>query len=127
MMYFDSWREWAKSQQSNLDQYKVSQVSDLCIASVTLRNLKISIFGFLYRAKEVLETNESLKYVPMLHNNSSSLESVNSFLRACNRDCSISLPIGIVASNISGTNKIHINAQSYSAEDSHKENKNFFK
>ena len=54
------------------------------------------------------------------------MESVNLFLHACNRDSSISLPIGIVASNISGTNKIHISAKSYSSNESHEENKDLY-
>ena len=80
-------------------------------------NLKLSLFGFLNYAKDVLEEYPALKFVPHLHNNSSTLESQNSYFRATGTDTLLLLPKGLVASNIKQTTKL-ISSTSYSREDS---------
>ena len=60
-----------------------------------------------------------MKFVPYLHNNSSTLKSQNSYFRATGTDTLLLLPKGLVASNIKQT------TTSYSREDSRVE-KNLF-
>jgi hypothetical protein len=99
--YFDKWRMWSKNQRNNLvDFVGVTKWIQLCVSSITLRNLKLSVCGFLNYAKDVLEKYSALKYVPYLHNNSSTLESQNSFFRATGTDTSLLLGKGLVASYI---------------------------
>ena len=52
MKHFDDWRAWSRVQIDNLHQWNKKRWSELCISSVTLRNIKISVFGFLYYAKD---------------------------------------------------------------------------
>ena len=123
--YFDIWRLWSKAQKNHLENFVgVTKWSQLCVSSITLRNLKLSLFGFLNYAKDVLENYPALKFVPYLHNNSSTLESQNSYFRATGTDTSLLLPKGLVASNIKQTTKL-ISSTSYSREDSTVE-KNLF-
>ena len=89
--------------------------------------MKICNFSFLHRSKDAMENNHKLKFVPMLHNNSSTLESTNCYLRSSHRDTATSLALGIVATNISGMNKLHTSSVSYSAKDCVPENKNLYK
>jgi hypothetical protein len=103
----------------------VTKWNQLCVSSITLRNLKLSVFGFLNYAKDVLEKYSALKYVPYLHNNSSTLESQNSYFRATGTDTSLLLGKGLVASNIKQTAKL-ISSSSYSSKHSTVENKNLF-
>ena len=53
MKHFDDWRSWIRGQIDNLQQWNKNKFSKLCISSVTPRNIKISVFGFLYYAKDI--------------------------------------------------------------------------
>ena len=55
MKHFDDWRAWSRVQIDNLHQWNKKRWSELCISSVTLRNIKISVFGFLYYAKDIFK------------------------------------------------------------------------
>ena len=126
MKYFDDWRAWSKGQSSNLQQWNKNKWADLCISSITLRNIKISVFAFLYYAKDILENQSSgLSFVPYLHSNSSTLESSFSSLRASGRDTSLLLEKGIIASNVRASTKL-MTSKSYSTEHSTSENENFY-
>ena len=72
-----------------------------CIANITVRNTKMCIFAFLYYAKDLLNNSSTVKYVPYLHNNSSTLESQNSVIRASNRDTAQGLEKAVITSNLS--------------------------
>ena len=64
-----------------------------------------------------------LKYVPYRHNNSSTLESQNSYFnRATGTDTLLLLPKGLVARNIKNTTKL-ISSSSYSSEHGTDKNK----
>ena len=127
--YFENRRDWAKDLPKNElnNIYGTNKWTTICIASVTLRKIKICNYSFLFRSKDAMENNHKLKFVPMLHNNSSSLESTNCYLRSSHRDTATSLALGIVATNISGMNKLHTSSVSYSAKDCVPENKNLYK
>ena len=127
--YFENWRDWAKNLPKDelINNYGTNKWTTICLASVTLRNMKICNYSFLLRSKDAMENNHKLKFVPMLHNNSSSLESTNCYLRSSHRDTATSLALGIVATNISGMNKLHTSSVSYSAKDCVPENKNLYK
>ena len=66
-----------------------------------------------------------MKFVPALHNNSSTLESTSSCLRAARRDTSILLEKALIAINVADSEK-QVSSKSYSAEDSMEENKNLW-
>ena len=76
MNYFDDWINWCRLQKNNLADYNVKRHDQLGISTITLKNMKMSIFGFLHFAEEILNQHETycLKFVPFLHNNSSTLE-----------------------------------------------------
>ena len=62
----------------------------------------------------------------MLHNNSSTLESTNSFIRGSKKDTSLLVEKGLISENlVHGARKI--TSKSYSEEDSTEENKNLYK
>ena len=122
--YFNKQRQWIKDQKHNLDNYdEVTKLTQLCISSVTLRNLKISLFAFLNYAKDVLKQHSVLKCMPYLHNISSTLETQNSYFRTTKAEASIMLGKCIVASNIKNSNKL-ITSSSHSSEHSEENNKN---
>eukprot|EP00536_Pseudo-nitzschia_multiseries_P005420 jgi/Psemu1/12527/gm1.12527_g len=57
MKYFDEWKEWSKSQKCICkEKWGVKKWSQLCMSNITLGNMKVSIFAFLYYAKEILTT-----------------------------------------------------------------------
>ena len=68
--------------------------------------MKTSCYAFLNYAKDIL-SNASYKveFVPYLHNNSSSLESTFSVLRATGRDDAIAIEKGLIASNFRAATK----------------------
>ena len=80
------------------------------------------IFTFLYYAKDLLTNSSTVKFVPYLHNNSSTLESQNSVIRTSNRDTAQGLEKAIITSNQSSGMKL-TQIISYSKDDSTEENK----
>jgi len=76
LQYFELWKDWSKDQSKNTDEWNVKKRDQLFIAGLTLKNLKICLSGFLYYAKEVLSTSSAISFIPYLHANQSSLESI---------------------------------------------------
>ena len=83
--YFDDWVAWYRIQKDSLTTYgDLSRCDQLGVSTISLRNLKTSVFFY---ARDILSDQRyDLKYVPFLHNNSSTLESAFSCLRANMRD-----------------------------------------
>ena len=105
--FFDNWRQWCKTQEKDMTPFDVDQWKKLCIHQTTLRNIKISVFGFLNYAKEVLsDPSCNVSFVPYLHNNSSTLESTFSVLRATHKDSSVNLAKGLLAANLKSSIKM---------------------
>ena len=52
--HFDDWRYWRRGQIDNLKKCNKKKWSELCSSSVTHRNIKISVFSFLYYAKDIV-------------------------------------------------------------------------
>ena len=52
MKRFEDWRAWSRGHIYKLQQWNKKKWSNMCISSVTLRNIKISVFVFLYYAKD---------------------------------------------------------------------------
>ena len=66
-----------------------------------------------------------VKFVPYLHNNSSTLESTNSILRASNRDTSQLLEKGLISCNLAASMKL-LKTKSVAQEDIPDENTSLF-
>ena len=66
LKYFDDWIDWCRSQKDNLGHYEVKRCDQLGISTITLKNMKTSIFGFLNLTKEILTQHETqgLNFVP---------------------------------------------------------------
>ena len=80
------------------------------------------IFALLYNSKDLSTNSSTVKSVLYLHNNSSTLESQNSVIRASNRDTAQGLEKAIITSNQSSGMKL-TQIISYSKDDSTEENK----
>ena len=99
VQYFELWKDWSKDQSKNTDEWNVKKRDQLFIAGLTLKNLKICLSGFLYYAKEVLSTSSAISFIPYLHANQSSLESIFSVIRSCKRDNAQLFERGMVGCN----------------------------
>eukprot|EP00536_Pseudo-nitzschia_multiseries_P009757 jgi/Psemu1/24207/gm1.24207_g len=100
MRYFDEWQEWSKSQKGICkEKWGVKRWSQLCMSNITLRNMKVSIFAFLYYAKEILTTG---------------------------RDTSQLLEKGMIGSNVKASTRL-ASSSSYSSHHSIRENCNLYK
>ena len=69
--FLDDWKQWSILQTDNLTMYQKKSCAELCISAITIRNTKLCIFGFLYYAKDLMNNFSQVKFVPYLHNNSS--------------------------------------------------------
>lgn len=80
MRYFSDWRI------SNFEQCEPGQIiSPKSFLSVqTWRALRFTISSFLHYSKALLEENPTIIYVPMLHTNTSTLESLFASIRSLN-------------------------------------------
>ena len=124
VQHFDKWVAWSKAQKPK--DWNCDRWEQFCIHPVTLRNLKRSVFGFLFFARDVLnDESNGLSFVPFLFNNSSTLESTFSVLRRTNRDTSLLITKGILAGNMKKAQKI-ASSKSHSAEDVTEENSSLF-
>ena len=99
-----------------------------CISPITtLDNMKRSVFGFLYYAKETLESEKTygLMFIPYFHNNSSTFESTFSAFRASGRDTSLAHEKGLIRNNFRPATKLATSV-SYSPDHSTLENNNLY-
>ena len=83
------------------------------------------ILGFLYYAKDLVNNFAQVKFVQYLHNNSSTLESTNSILRASNRDTSQLFEKGLISCNLAASMKL-LKTKSVAQEDIPDENTSLF-
>ena len=78
--HFDRRIAWSKAQDAQKMKEFHEKWQQLCTSAVTLRNLKRSVFGFLFFAKAILNDNvHGLHFVDFLFSNSATIESMFQF------------------------------------------------
>ena len=66
------------------------EYSKTFLATETYRNLKVTIHGFFAYASSVFDIAPTVRYIPLLHANQSTIENVFSQIRAMHRDSALS-------------------------------------
>ena len=84
--YFSKWYDCRKTRKDS-DNIHVKNIRDkIVISSITYYVMHIGTIGFLGYCKYMLEKNLYLEYVPVLHANTSSIESHFSLMRCYDAD-----------------------------------------
>lgn len=105
MTYFEKWKLSCKGK-------KASNF----LAPVTWQNLKMSVYGFIGYAKQVL-TNRLANYVPMLHSNTSALEATFSAIQSLGGQNAASYKSRIGCRSATDACRVVNKSKSYNSED----------
>ena len=115
--YFGRWKKWCQAQ--NPAVWGVDKWERLFLHGTTMRNLIVSVAGFLLYARMVLEEDRSIHFVPYLHGNQSSLEGDFATVRKSSRDTPLTFQKALLACNMreGGGGPVKWDTSSYSSKE----------
>jgi hypothetical protein len=90
--FFERWRTEMQARGGGYKEY-----SKTFLATETYRNLKVTIHGFFEYASSILDTAPTVRFIPYLHANQSTIENVFSQIRGMNRANALSFQKALLA------------------------------